>query len=458
MSWLCHDPRNSNYLKPVCRPYENIGAVELRCDGEKIHVRSRLGAVLETIALKDITWRPCALPGRDHCLSLQFKVPQARELVFKARSQKIVAQLTSILDTAAEALPERKSSSQPPSEISLRADARPTTSEKADCLDHQSKPKKDSEVEEESASSPKQCPRCLQLAELLEDHEAHLQQGETLHAELASCKEALKTAERERDEQTKSFLHAEERCQMAEQGQASALIRCKTLEKRLEEAVHRRDELAKKMAEAMTATQESESHVSKLEGTLSTIEEEKKLLIAALTSAQAQLHDLSCACKQTSAELEEVKGSCALSRRQAEEKQRTLEALNEELDQTRKELEDSIGEIASLQEQLRHTQHKLSAAEAVSTSIEELSSAELRKELELSTSHSKIEISMLQKEVDMWAQRCNDIEKDLASVQTELSFERAARQQAERAVALLQDRLKEAGLLDKLDSQEISES
>ncbi|GAB4816898.1 hypothetical protein N2152v2_003944 [Parachlorella kessleri] len=59
------------------------------------------GQALESFPLSSVSWLPCALPGREHCLSLQVAADRPRELILKAPSRARVLDLVAQLDSAA---------------------------------------------------------------------------------------------------------------------------------------------------------------------------------------------------------------------------------------------------------------------------------------------------------------------------------------------------------------------
>lgn len=63
--------------------------------------------VLEVLPLHAVTWLPCALPGKDHCLSLRVAAGRPRELVLRAPSRDRALELAAQLDAASQQLAQR---------------------------------------------------------------------------------------------------------------------------------------------------------------------------------------------------------------------------------------------------------------------------------------------------------------------------------------------------------------
>jgi hypothetical protein len=66
-----------------------------------------LAQVLEDFPLPSVTWLPCALPGKDHCLSLHIASDRPRELVLRAPSRARVLDLVAQLDLASQQLAQQ---------------------------------------------------------------------------------------------------------------------------------------------------------------------------------------------------------------------------------------------------------------------------------------------------------------------------------------------------------------
>ena len=99
----CFRPDPYDYsLKAVPKTFETAKALVIRLEEGKIELCSHKGTLLESVSLTDVQWSPCSLPaGGDHCLSLQFKQPQPREILLSAKSRAAVHHLIRALDRAA---------------------------------------------------------------------------------------------------------------------------------------------------------------------------------------------------------------------------------------------------------------------------------------------------------------------------------------------------------------------
>jgi valyl-tRNA synthetase len=99
----CFRPDPYDYsLKAIPKTFETAKVLLMSLEKGKIELRSRKGALLESMWLTDVQWSPCSVPaGGDHCLSIQYKQPQPREILLSAKSRAAVHHLIRALDRAA---------------------------------------------------------------------------------------------------------------------------------------------------------------------------------------------------------------------------------------------------------------------------------------------------------------------------------------------------------------------
>ena len=439
MKWLCGDAGKYSYLKPICRPYESLRAIDIRLDDEDILICSRLGAILETIPLNEVTWRPCALPGKDNCISFQFKNPQSREVLFKASNKKVIQDITSLLDKAAERLAQNPASEQGPESPQSVVDSDPVSVDSDDRS--KSEEYQAPQIEDNQVSSA-DCTRCLEVSKVFQENELHLQKIEALHLDLDVCKKKLQQVEKEREDQSQVIVSVNQKLKIAQEAKCTYERRCQELEESLHHANAKCEKLIKEVSSAKKSALAAETKSKDIQASLDATEEENRLLIAALTTAQAQLHDTNSAFKEVSHQLQSYSEDRVNSKEDANQIKRKLSDAVKQMEHYKSELEVSHNEIDSLREQLSRAKDELGAAKTIFRSIEETSAAEMRKELERSQSHSKVEMDMLQREIDVWTQHCSDMDKDLSKLQSQLAEERMARQRAEEALSLMMEQIK----------------
>ena len=105
----CFRPDPYDYsLKAIPKTFETAKVLLMSLENGKIELRSRKGALLESMPLTEVQWSPCSVPaGGDHCLSIQYKQPQPREILLSARSRAAVHHLIRALDRAATATKQK---------------------------------------------------------------------------------------------------------------------------------------------------------------------------------------------------------------------------------------------------------------------------------------------------------------------------------------------------------------
>ena len=298
-------------VRAVTKPYEIAKGMYVAVEGETIQLRGKRGMVLERIPMHMVRWLPCSLPGGvDHCISLQYKEPQAKEIFLKTRTRAAVAHILTTLDAAAAKLSPR-----PPASVTVHATAHlPVTLEEPAT----SPSPIDASEEREQNHAPSRCPRCWQLAQLLDEHEAQSQDMEVLRADLDACRADVEVALRERDAALQERDAALARAaRAAELARNSSKTRQAELETCLAEAAERCEKLLHELRVAADAADTNAARCTELQAALEKAEEEKKLLVDALTTAQAQLHDAQSAFKETASQLQGASRSCSNAKAQA---------------------------------------------------------------------------------------------------------------------------------------------
>jgi chromosome segregation ATPase len=329
-----HDLR----VKAVKKPYEKAKAMYVRVEGDDIQLRGHKGGILESIPMHMVRWLPCSLPGGiDHCISLQYKQPQTKEIFLKAKTRSAVADILNSLDAAAagKTFPAAV-------EIQALCVEEETTASPIDITEQQ-------ESVDRSHSSAR-CPRCWQLAQLLDEHEAQLQEMDVLKAELESCRADLLEAIEQRNEAVARAASA------ADLARAEAQARLAELEACLAEATDRCEKLVKELRLAAAAADDNASKCRELQNAVDKAEEEKKFLVEALTTAQAQLHDAQEAFKETASQLQGASKSCAATKSQAS-------ITRSELEKAREEALKHSELVRSLQNELKTLQINLERAQ-----------------------------------------------------------------------------------------------
>ncbi|KAG7667736.1 hypothetical protein NADE_002625 [Nannochloris sp. 'desiccata'] len=385
-----HDLR----VKSVKKPYEKVKGMYVRVEGDDIQLRGHKGSILESIPMHMVRWLPCSLPGGiDHCISLQYKQPQTKEIFLKAKTRSAVADILNSLDAAAagKTFPAVEIHA-----ISAEAEAHSLI----DNSEHQ-------ENADQSHSSAR-CPRCWQLAQLLDEHEAQLQEMGILKAELESCRAELIEAIEQRNEAVAHAANAAESARAAAQARQSELEAC------LAEATDRCEKLVKELRLAAAAADDNASKCKELRNALDKAEEEKRLLVEALTTSQAQAHDLQEAFKETTSQLQGASKSCASLKSQASGTRSELEKAQQEALRHSELVHSLQNELKTLQSNLERVQQeaansqqvwveekaRLEGALAAMNNSKNHSSLYLSSNEHTSAGHSSVEAMVLRTQVD----------------------------------------------------------
>lgn len=350
----CFRPNpNDLTVRAVTKPFETAKSLSVQVDGETIQLRGKKGVVLERIPLNNVHWLPCSLPGGvHHCISLQFNEPQTKEIFLKAHSRSAVAHILTSLDTAAAKLTSRPAKAttvhavaRPPSEDMIVLDDSVPDPSPIDLSEQQESP--------DHAHSTARCPRCWQLAQLLDEHEAQTQDMEVLRADLLACREDLVAAEKEREAAVARAATA-----AANKARAAAQARQTELEMSLAEAAERCAKLLQELRMTADTADDNAAKCKELQAALATAEEEKKLLVEAMTTAQAQLHDAQEAFKQTASQLHGASKACAAAKSQATATRSELDEAREEAAKHAQIAQQVQRELSSLQAALEEAQRE----------------------------------------------------------------------------------------------------
>jgi len=393
-----HDLR----VKSVKKPYEKSKGMYVRVDGDDIQLRGHKGGLLESIPMHMVRWLPCSLPGGiDHCISLQYKQPQTKEIFLKAKTRSAVADILNNLDAAA-------AGKTFPAVVEVQAN----TAE-AEAPPPVDIPKQKDNADQGHSSA--RCPRCWKLAQLLDEHEAQLREIEILKAELESCRANLHAAIDQRNEAVDRAANAAELARAAAQARQAELEAC------LAEATDRCEKLVKELRLAAAAADNNALKCKELQNTIDTTEEEKKLLVEALTTAQAQAHDLQEAFKETSSQLQGASLSCASLKSQASGTRSELKKAQDEAIKHSEMVHSLQSELKSLQNNLEQVQQeaatsqqvwaeekgRLEGALAAMSNIKDHSSSSISSNEHNAAGRSSVEAMVLRTQVDQLKEELN---------------------------------------------------
>jgi chromosome segregation ATPase len=393
-----HDLR----VKSVKKPYEKSKGMYVRVEGDDIQLRGHKGGLMESIPMHMVRWLPCSLPGGiDHCISLQYKQPQTKEIFLKAKTRSAVADILNSLDAAA-------SGKTFPAAVEIHAIG--VEAEAPSPIDTS----KQQENSDQSHSSAR-CPRCWKLAQLLDEHEAQLREMEILKAELESCRADLLEAIEQRDEAVDRAANAAELARAAAQARQAELEAC------LAEATDRCEKLVKELRLAAAAADDNASKCTELQNMLGKAEEEKKLLVEALTTAQAQAHDLQEAFKETTSQLQGASKSCASLKSQASGTRSELEKAQEEASKYSELVHSLQNELKTLQTNLEQVQQeaanrqqvwaeekgRLEGALAAMNNSKNHSSSYVSSNEHITAGRSSVEAMVLRSQVDELKEQLN---------------------------------------------------
>jgi chromosome segregation ATPase len=339
-----HDLR----VKSVKKPYEKAKAMYVRVEGDNIQLKGHKGGVLDSIPMHMVRWLPCSLPGGiDHCISLQYKQPQTKEIFLKAKTRSAVADILNSLDAAA-------AGKTFPAAVEIQA-----VSTVEDVVGSTMIDITEQQENADASHSPARCLRCWQLAQLLDEQEAQLQEMELLKAELEACRADLNIAIEQRNEAVARAENAADLARAAGQARQAELEAC------LAEATDRCEKLVKELRIAAAAADDNAAKCRELQKELDKTEEEKKFLVEALTTEQARVHDLQEAFKEAKSQLQGTVKSCASLKSQASGNRSELDKAREEALKHSELVHSLKNELKSLQTSLERAQQEAATSQQV---------------------------------------------------------------------------------------------
>lgn len=261
----CFQPNRLDLtVKAVSKVYETAKALNIRLNGKCIELCSRRGALLEAIPFEAVQWALCSLPGGiDHCISLQYKSPQPREIVLCARSRAAVVHIVRSLDRAATKLGPEAPSTNPPDTGGSTTPSNDSIIYARTSMESNGSPRAPGGGDDGSPGhSRATCPRCWQLADLLDAHQMQEQKLDSIQGELRAshAKHEALNKELEKAMATVAVATTEER---------RAQKRAAELESCLKDAIEKCEGLVNELKEAGDELKSSEERCK-------AVEEEKK--------------------------------------------------------------------------------------------------------------------------------------------------------------------------------------
>jgi hypothetical protein len=263
----CFQPKHLDLtVKAVPKVYETAKALNIRLNGKSIELCSRRGTLLEAIPFEAVQWALCSLPGGiDHCISLQYKSPQPREIVLCARSRGAVVHIVRSLDRAAAKLGPAVPPTNPPDAAGSTTPSDDSSNYANTNMELNGSPPRSPGVGEGSPAghSRASCPRCWQLADLLDAHQIQEQKVDSIQVELRETHAKYEAVNKELEKAMAAVA-------VANAEEKKAQKRATELESCLKDAIEKCEGLVNELKDAGDGLKSSEDRCK-------AVEEEKKV-------------------------------------------------------------------------------------------------------------------------------------------------------------------------------------